>query len=85
MEEITDFRLTIADPEEFPWNCDISRFFEVAREGNYLVARCTFRSGGEKAISLHYLSRELESDGAIDLDAYYRSSAQHWADSNPLP
>lgn len=83
MKEITDFQLKIADPNEKPWIWNTDSLFEFARESNYLIAKCTFRVDGEKAVSICQLSRELVADDSIDVEAFCKAKAQSWVDSNP--
>ena len=79
MAEITDLQYEIVDPNEC---LNISPVFELARESDCLIARCTFRSDGEKAVSLGLLPRDRASDSDIDLRAYLVFQVQGWADTN---
>ena len=81
MAEITDLQYEIRDPNEC---LNTSPVFELARESDCLVARCTFRSDGEKAVSLGLLPRDRASDGEIDLETYFMVQVQSWADTNEV-
>lgn len=78
MREITDLQYEIVDPSEC---LNIGPVFELARESDCLIARCTFRSDGEKAVSLGLLPRDRASDSDIDLRTYFMVQVQRWADS----